>query len=286
MKVNQHQIMAFNAACRHKGFSRAAKALGVTQSSVTQNVAKLEAIIGAKLFERRRSGLVLTPAGMKIHAVTEEIGLLHSLLEERMSEYTRLDSGLLRVVAASTDPAMIYMRRFSELHPGVDLAFDRASWRRCADTLRDRDADVAIMPEPEDKAGLYVWPIGRRAHTLLVHPGHRFYNRESIHLHELADERIIKSSTRSFARWRLEERAAELGVVFSRVMAVGSTDAAIEAAVHRLGIMVTYATEAALLAGLHSIPIVELADTYQMVAACNSDVRDLSIVRSFFECID
>ena len=120
MKVNQHQIIAFNAACQHKSFSKAAAALGVTQSSVTQNVAKFEATVGAYLFERRRTGLVLTPAGKRLYRVTEEIGILHTLLDERIGEYAQLERGLLRIAGTACNPAMTYMSRFKERYPGVD----------------------------------------------------------------------------------------------------------------------------------------------------------------------
>jgi DNA-binding transcriptional LysR family regulator len=286
MKTNQHQIVAFNAAFKHKGFSRAAAALGVTQSSVTQNVAKFEATIGAKLFERRRSGLVLTPAGSRIHAVTEEIGLLHALLEERISEFSDLDRGLLRIVAAAARPAMGYLKRFKERHPGVELTFENASWRQCADMLRNRDADVALMPEPEVSRGLYVWPLEQRYHTAMVYEGHPFYDRAEISITELAETTVILSSGRSFARWRLESRAAEHNVVFSSVMSVASSPMAIEAVHHGLGVTISYADAVATPSNLRSVPISELSDPYRLVAACNADIRDLALIRGFFDCMD
>lgn len=286
MRINHHQIVAFNAACRHKGFSNAAKALGVTQSSVTQNVAKFEAEIGARLFERRRSGLVLTPAGSKIHAVTEEIGHLYLLLEERMGEYAQLDKGLLRVVAAASQPALSYLRRFKDRHPGIELAFDNASWRRCADLLRDREADVALMPEPENTAGLYIWPIEERVHTALVHEDHPLYGASGISIAQMAETTIVLASSRSFARWRFERRAAELGVKLQDVVTVGSTPMAAEAVRNGLGIGITYGEAMQVEPRLRSVPITDLADPYSLVAACNSDVRDLAIIRSFFDCMD
>ncbi|MEO1189541.1 MAG: LysR family transcriptional regulator, partial [Pseudomonadota bacterium] len=48
--------MAFARSARERSFSRAARSLGVTQSSVTQHVANLERQMGAQLFVRRRDG--------------------------------------------------------------------------------------------------------------------------------------------------------------------------------------------------------------------------------------
>lgn len=286
MKANQYQIVAFNAACRHKGFSKAAVALGVTQSSVTQNVAKFEALIGAKLFERRRSGLVLTPAGERIHRVTEEIGHLHTILDQWIEEYAQLDRGQLRIVAAAAHPVMAYMKRFMSRHPGVKLSLDNASWRRCADMLRQGDVDVALMPEPEVKTGLHVQLVEERRHTAIIYRGHRLYDKASVSMPDLANESIVLSNISSFARWRLETRAKELGVVFSNAMQVSSTPMAIEAAHQGLGIAFTHEGAVTLPENLRSIPIAELDKPYRLVAACNSDMRNLALVRGFFDCMD
>jgi molybdate transport repressor ModE-like protein len=47
-------------------FTAAARSLGYTQSAVSRQVAALEAVAGRRLFERSRSGVVLTPAGARL----------------------------------------------------------------------------------------------------------------------------------------------------------------------------------------------------------------------------
>ncbi|GLQ55815.1 LysR family transcriptional regulator [Devosia nitrariae] len=286
MKINLHQIVAFNAAAKHRSFSKAAEALGVTQSSVTQNIAKFEAIVGAYLLERRRAGLVLTPAGRRIHRVTEEMGLLQVQLEERINEFTRLEHGLLRVVGTASNPALIYMRRFRERYPGIDLTFESANWRKCEEIIREREADVVIMPEPENTENLYLWPIERRQHVALVPDGHPLADRKSISIKELANHHIVLPSTRSFARWRLESNAASLGISFNDVMVVSSTAMAVEAVYHGLGVTFTSQDTTTLARSLRSIEVDELAEPYLVVAACNADTRNTGIVKGFFECMD
>jgi DNA-binding transcriptional LysR family regulator len=56
-------IRAFVAVSRHGSFSRAAQALGVTQSALSRHVATLEKLSGTRLFDRRGSGIELTPSG-------------------------------------------------------------------------------------------------------------------------------------------------------------------------------------------------------------------------------
>ncbi|MFM2388509.1 MAG: hypothetical protein RLZZ437_64 [Pseudomonadota bacterium] len=56
-------LRAFEAAARLGGFVPAAAELGVTPGAVTAHVKTLEAMLGAKLFDRVSKGVVLTPAG-------------------------------------------------------------------------------------------------------------------------------------------------------------------------------------------------------------------------------
>jgi DNA-binding transcriptional LysR family regulator len=61
---NTGALMAFEAAARHKSFTKAALELALTQSAVCRQVASLEGFLGVKLFRRTKRGVSLTDAGM------------------------------------------------------------------------------------------------------------------------------------------------------------------------------------------------------------------------------
>lgn len=56
-------LAAFEAACRHRSFSRAASELNLTQAAVSRQIASLERHLGVPLFERRRHDVVVTAEG-------------------------------------------------------------------------------------------------------------------------------------------------------------------------------------------------------------------------------
>ncbi|TDL81396.1 LysR family transcriptional regulator [Palleronia sediminis] len=56
-------LVAFEVVLRHRSFSRAAQVLGVTQSAVSRQIAKLETHVGTALFVRDTVGVDLTEAG-------------------------------------------------------------------------------------------------------------------------------------------------------------------------------------------------------------------------------
>ena len=57
-------LRAFEAAARTGSFLKAAQELNVTPGAVTQQIRKLEALLGAPLFERRPQGVVATPEAL------------------------------------------------------------------------------------------------------------------------------------------------------------------------------------------------------------------------------
>lgn len=56
-------VRAFEAAARHRSFTRAAAELSVTQAAVSQQVRRLEGWLSVRLFHRRENSLELTEAG-------------------------------------------------------------------------------------------------------------------------------------------------------------------------------------------------------------------------------
>ena len=72
-------LIAFESAARHGNFSHAARELKTSQSAISRHMARLEAQLGARLFERSRTGVSLTEAGRRFHdAVAVGLGALRA----------------------------------------------------------------------------------------------------------------------------------------------------------------------------------------------------------------
>jgi LysR family cyn operon transcriptional activator len=116
-------------------FSRAAKRLGVSQPTVSQQLRDLETGVHAVLLQRRGKRTMLTPAGLLFqehtHAILRQID--HSLQE--LSSGPRDPHGTLRVgVIPYLDVALMprLLGAFSSEHPAIDLSILEISstWRR------------------------------------------------------------------------------------------------------------------------------------------------------------
>ena len=65
-QLSVRQIRYFEAIADAGSFRRAADRLGVTQPTLTVQIASMEKALGAMLFERQRNGVILTPVGREL----------------------------------------------------------------------------------------------------------------------------------------------------------------------------------------------------------------------------
>src|SRR5690349_14109732 len=71
-KVDTRLFRAFNAASDAGSFTLGAAKAGMTQSGMSQHIAKLEEQLGVPLFERVNKKVLLTPAGTRLKTFIEE----------------------------------------------------------------------------------------------------------------------------------------------------------------------------------------------------------------------
>ena len=76
----------FLTVVREKGVSRAAEKLFLTQSSLSQHIAKLESELGVRLFDRSQTPIALTPAGELYRSYLESSTFLYQQFQSDLSE--------------------------------------------------------------------------------------------------------------------------------------------------------------------------------------------------------
>jgi DNA-binding transcriptional LysR family regulator len=136
----------------------AAEALGLNHSTVFRRLATIESDVGARLFERSRTGYQPTEAG------EEMIGLANTMaesileFERRVAGRDARPTGELRVTAVDTVAMRLLppiLARFRAVNPGVNVELLIASQTL---NLSRRDADVAIRAGNDPPESL----VGRR----------------------------------------------------------------------------------------------------------------------------
>jgi DNA-binding transcriptional LysR family regulator len=115
-------LLAFEAAARRASFSAAAIELHLTPSAVSHQIAKLEELLGVRLFERSARSIALTEAGR------EYMSRVSGALDAISSATDNARKGVrnaLYVHAAPSFASLWLMPRlanFAQAHPGIALS--------------------------------------------------------------------------------------------------------------------------------------------------------------------
>lgn len=95
-------LKTFLAVARSRNITRAADAVHLAQSSVSDQIQALEAELGAALFTRSKSGLELTPAGLALKPIAEELLRLDGEARAAVLAAAGRTSGALTIGALET----------------------------------------------------------------------------------------------------------------------------------------------------------------------------------------
>jgi LysR family transcriptional regulator, glycine cleavage system transcriptional activator len=150
-------VRVFEAAARHRNFTRAAAELGMTQAAVSYQVKLLEERVGTPLFLRRPRNVELTEAGARIAPVaTQALDMLGTAFEAARDE----GQGVLSITSLHTFASNWLaprLGRFQLAHPGIAVRLDISA--HLVDFARE-EFDVGL------RGGGGEWP-GVIAHHLM-----------------------------------------------------------------------------------------------------------------------
>jgi len=144
--VELRQLEYFVAVARHGQFTRAADALWVTQSALSQQIRRLEAELGVVLFRRTPRGAELTPAGEDLLARAESaLGQL-ALAREELAAHAGATRGRVRVAATTLERLRLpaALAAFHHDHPGVQVALRHAPLPDVLGLVQTGAVDLAI----------------------------------------------------------------------------------------------------------------------------------------------
>lgn len=236
-------LQAFETIARRKSFSLAAEELHLTPSAVSHQVAKLESLLGVRLFERSARGVELTPAGQQyLQRVASALGAINTATDD-------LRHGVQDTLYVHSSPSfaslwlMPRLAHFAQAHPGISL-FLSASPTHSDFALGQADLDVRYgRPQWPD---LLVQPLFEEAILPLASPA--FIQRHRLRdPAELLHTPLIQSTV-SVVQWT--DWLATRGVPASPerfALRFDRAQLALDAAVQGLGV----ALESATIAGTH-----------------------------------
>jgi DNA-binding transcriptional LysR family regulator len=129
-------------------FGRAARALHMTQPPLTQAIAQLERLLGARLFERTKRSVQLTPAGEVLLPQARELLARAQALPPQARAAAGGELGRLRIGFVSTVGFALlphWLRAFRARHPQVQMELVEATGDVQIEALARGDIDAGFM---------------------------------------------------------------------------------------------------------------------------------------------
>lgn len=173
--------------------TRAAEALGCTQSNVTHVINSLEDEFGFPLFARGRGGAKLTPDGQRVLPAVRAVVSSTERLNQTVASVRGLDAGIVRIgaftsVAVHWLPGMI--KAFSKDYPNIEFGLSNGDYHDVEQWLSEGSVDLGFVTLPTSLDCRCI-PLLEDRLLLVVPKGHRLAGRTACPLSELEGESFI-----------------------------------------------------------------------------------------------
>ncbi len=167
------QLEYIVAVDTHRHFARAAESCGVTQSTLSSLIQKLETELDVTIFDRSSHPVAPTSTGAEIISRARELlfnaAQVRELVASRKGESSgKLDIGITSTIAPYLLPGMFSY--LSAKHPDVRLRVEEGRLPAIAERLARGELDMAVTATPTGDSDLLEIPVYRERLMAYVSP--------------------------------------------------------------------------------------------------------------------
>jgi DNA-binding transcriptional LysR family regulator len=225
----------------------------------------MEEAVGARLAERGRQGISLTPAGHTLLHHARNLLAGAERMQEAMGTYAGGRAGHIRMLSntnALTEFLPEALGRFLAEHPQVTVDLQERLSDEIVGLVAEGVAELGIIAATADTGGLETYPFGIDRFVLVVPRGHPLASRERIDFAELLDLDFVGLDQASALQRFLAERAARIGGRLRLRIRLRSFDAVCRMVEASVGVGIVPESTARAAARTLAIEAVPLADEW------------------------
>ncbi|MCR8842414.1 LysR family transcriptional regulator [Paenibacillus sp. SC116] len=186
------QLKYFQTVARTEHMTKAARELHIAQPALSVMIARLEEDLGVKLFDRVGRQIRLNVFGKAyLKHVDKALGALEEGRRE-MEDMAGLEQGSILLATTTLHRVADYLGPFLSLHPHVNFRITQAITEEVMVELLDKgEIDFCIATSLIEQPGICNLPLQTEEIMLAVPSTHRFAERSSIRLSEVANDPFI-----------------------------------------------------------------------------------------------
>ncbi|MEN3293680.1 MAG: hypothetical protein V7642_2933 [Burkholderiales bacterium] len=186
------QIEYFAAAVQHGGTAKAARALHVSQPSISHAIGELEAQWNEKLFYRvHAQGLELTSAGKRRYRQAQL--LLQQAMQLGQGVEDRVEGDLSVGCFSTLGPMYLpgIMRTFQKQYPQVNINMVEGDTEEMLRMIERDTLDLALIYDMGLVRPVQLHHVGQQSPYVLLPSGHRLASKDTVSVKDLEGERFI-----------------------------------------------------------------------------------------------
>jgi LysR family cyn operon transcriptional activator len=258
LSVELRHLRYFLALAERMNFTQAAAQVHVTQSTLSHQIAQLEAELGAKLFDRSDRRVTLAAAGelflpKAIKALAEIDSGIALMNTSRKTLTGELRIGTTPTLNMEVVPHCLAL--FSRDHPSMRVMADEGTGDGLIADLRAGRLDLVVAYRPFDLAGLVFEPLYTEEMVVVVNGDHPFARRRRLRVVELHRRELVLPPRKFTTRVQLDEAFEAAGAEPIVAMEMSSIAAMLKLV--QQAPLATIVSRSALSEhlGLHAIPL-------------------------------
>lgn len=276
-------LRAFLAVAQHGSFSAAARAIGLSQPTLTTQVQTLERQHKVVLFHRQGHRIELTGVGERLLPIARQIAALELDAWNLLHDSGDLQSGELRLGAVGPFHVIEMVDAYRKRYPRLDVSIRMGNSSSVFADLETYAIDIGVLARFHEAPGFHATPYARHALILFMHHEHPLARRGQIRIEELHGQFILQRENGSSTRRALDEALQRAGVRPKVAMEIGSREAIREAAARGIGIGAVSEAEFIPDARLCTVRLEGDPAVTQTYLYCLEVRRDSRVLASFFD---
>jgi DNA-binding transcriptional LysR family regulator len=192
--IEFRHLRYFLAVAETQHFTRAAEKLGIAQPPLSQQIRRLEEILGHPLFDRTTRGVKLTPAGKLL--AQRARGTLAKVRDDldRVQRVGRGEEGTLTIGfsgSAIFTRLSSVLATFQRHYPNVELRLLEMWTSHQIPALQEGTLDVGFLRDGEPTPGLRLENVLTERYMAVLPETHRLTAKQTLRPADLADEPFI-----------------------------------------------------------------------------------------------
>ncbi|MBL8587429.1 MAG: LysR family transcriptional regulator [Methylobacteriaceae bacterium] len=278
-------LRAFHSVAAAGSFTRAARARGVSQPTLSAQVRALEQAHDVRLFDRVGRAARLTALGQSLFVVTTRLTAAEDEAADLLAATRTLRRGHLRIAADSASHVMPGLARFRAAHPAVTFSLTIGNSSDVLEQVTNYAADVAVTAKRPADPRMHAILLKRDRLVGFLPQRHALGKRRRAPIEALSGCDLVLRERGSVTREVFEARLAAASVKPGALFEAQSREAVTEAVRAGLGVGVVFDSEFRPGDGLTRL-VIEGADLdVAEYAVCLEERRRIPLLRGFLETL-